>query len=350
MSKHPFSFGQRFQYGTYQWLDHFLGRHRAYNLTLNNRKKFYHKLERMVEEGQPGKVIEVDRRIDLSLEEFREKYLIPGVPVIFDGAAKDWDCVKNWSLDYFKEKHGDDQIVLVDQEDVQNNFETLTLGELIDGINDGLSRYYRFYPLLQRHPEHLLDFDVKWLRERRHKNCVFDTWQVFIGPDGSYTPLHNANAGNLFTQVVGEKHWMLYSNDYMPIFDPSPVMSNYRTAPIRKDYGPFNPFDMDFERPYHLYKMMDAYSAYLKPGDVLFNPSYHWHAVKNYGNTIGVGFRWLPLGYTFKNFPLYSLLDMCATRPPFWKTWKLSQIDPNLTHLAEHGKLQSYLESKEKPS
>ena len=342
-----FTKGQEFRYGYYQFLDHFLTRNLAFKMTRGSRKRFYSKLHDRFEPMADGQVYEVDRRKDLSLKEFREKYLLPGKPVVFEGAANDWPCVKNWTLEYMKEKHGDDQIVMVDQEQEDNPYEELTLGELIDGIRDGLSRYYRFYPLLQRHPEHLLDFDVKWLRERRHQKVKFDTWQVFIGPHDSYTPLHNANAGNLFTQVYGEKIWMLYPQDYVPIIDPSPVLSNYRTAPIRKDYGPFNPFEPDYEPPYHLYRYMDGFRAHLKPGDVLFNPCYHWHAVKNIGDTIGVGFRWLPLGYTFRNFPLFSLLDMCAMHPPFWKTWKLSQIDPNLTHLAEHGRLKAYLKDQE---
>ena len=335
-------------YGWFQWLDHFMGRNTAFAMTRGGRKRFYEKAYEKMMAGPKGRVLEVDRRKEISVTEFRKKYLYPGRPLIFEGAANEWACVKNWSLDFMKEQHGDDQIVLVDQEDVQNDYETLTLGELIDGIRDGLSRYYRFYPLLQRHPERLLDFDLKWLRQHRHQRVIFDTFQVFIGPHDSYTPLHNANAGNLFTQVYGEKHWMLYPNHYMPVMDPNPVMSNYRTAPIRKDYGPFNPFEPEYEHPYHLFEYIDSYSAYLKPGDVLFNPSYYWHAVKNHGDTIGVGFRWLPLGYTFRKFPLYAFLDMCAMRPPFWKTWKLSQIDPNLTHLAEHGKLKEYLKQQEK--
>ncbi len=329
-------------------LDHLLGRRLAFALTRWLRKWYYEGLHRQLKKGPKGQLFEVERRSDITIEEFKKEYLKKRLPFILEGAAAEWASVKKWSLEYLKAEHGSDEIVLVNQQDVENGHEELTLSELIDGINDGLARYYRFYPLIQRHPERLHDFDYKWMQKLRQKRVVFDAFQVFIGPDKSYTPLHNANAGNLFTQVYGEKEWRLYPNHYMPVMDPGPVQSNYRTAPIRKGHGPFNPFEADYSTPYHLFEYLDSYSAKLKPGDVLFNPPYWWHAVENTGHTIGVGYRWLSLFPNFRSFPLLSLLDMCATRPPFWKTWALTKKDSNLTHLAEVGKLKPYLKQKRK--
>jgi hypothetical protein len=336
------SFGKQLGFGAFQFLDHFMSRKIAFKLSRPLRTKYYDKLEVELKSTGKAKKLTIDRISGLNEEDFKNNYLLKNKPVILEGLAKDWACVKNWSLPYLKEKYGSDKIVLVNQEDVANSFEQLTLAEVIDGINEGLSRYYRFYPLIQRHPECLLDFDYKWMQNNRHQKIVFDAFQTFIGPDKSYTPLHNANAGNFFTQVVGEKKWVLYSNNYAPIFDPSPVASNYRTAPIRKNYGPFNPFEPEYEKPYHLFEYADYYRFTLKPGDVLYNPPYWWHAVKNIGNTIGFGYRWLPFWDTLKSNPLYTFLDLFAVRPPIWKTWKLSQIDPNLTHLAEVGKLKEF--------
>ena len=62
-----------------------------------------------------GRIMPIERRKDLSLEEFKNHYVKKGIPVVLEGAANDWDCVKNWSLQYFKDLHGKDEIVLVDQ-------------------------------------------------------------------------------------------------------------------------------------------------------------------------------------------------------------------------------------------
>ncbi|MDF1699028.1 MAG: cupin-like domain-containing protein [Saprospiraceae bacterium] len=338
----------RILYGVLQTLDHFLGRSLAFKLTKPLRTKLYDSLERQLKKGGQGKVIDVDRVQNISEAKFKQNYLLKNKPVIFEGQALEWACVQNWSLEYLKKLYGDDKIVMVNQEDVNNSHEELTLGELIDGIHNGLAKYYRFYPLIQRHPERLLDFDFKWMKKHRNESIKYDAFQVFIGPNASYTPLHNANPGNIFTQVFGEKEWMLIPPEYSVIVDANPIKSNYRSAPIRKEYGPYNPFEPDHTRPYHLYQYCERYRAILKPGDVLFVPPYWWHAVRNFGDTIGVGYRWLPLWFNFKHHPLHSFLDLCTTRPPVWKTWKLSQIDPNLTHMAEVGKLKEYMKNQNK--
>ena len=348
-------FSMRFQYGYYQFLDHFLGRDRSFKLHEKGRKKFFKKLHEQLKKSGDGTITPVDRVKDISFEEFRNKYQKKGIPVILEGAAKDWSCVKEWSLEYFKKLHGDDEIVMVDQarmgdgEKGDGEFvDQLTLAEVIDGIQKGKGKYYRFYPLLERHPEHLKDFDYKWIRERRDRRTWFEAFQVFIGGDNSETPLHNANQSNLFVQTYGEKKWMLYPNYYSSVIDPSPIRNVYRGAPYKLESGPFDPFDPSFETPYTLFKYIDGYSVHLKPGDILWNPPYWWHAVQNIGDSIGVGYRWLAPWQAFKMSPLYFFLDLCATNPPIRKAYKLYQKDINLIHLAEYDKLDEYLASKEK--
>ncbi len=337
---------ERFQYGIYQFMDHFLGRKRAYKLTLKNRRKFYKKLGQRLKQRGIGKVIPIERRTGLSLEEFQNEYVKKGKPVVLEGLAKNWDCVKNWSLDYFKNLHGGDEIVMVDQVNIENPYEKTTLAEVIDDIKKGGGKYYRFYPLLERHPEHILDFDYSWLRARRNRMTVFEAFQVFIGGDKTITPLHNANQCNLFTQVVGEKEWRLYHHHDTAIIDPNPARNVYRDAPFKKEKGPFDPFNPDYEEQYELFKYIDSYSVLLKPGDVLWNPPYYWHAVRNKGVSIGVGYRWLAPFYCFKQSFLYAFLDCFVTNPPVWKAYRISKQDINLIHLSEKGRLEDYLKSK----
>src|ERR1700741_84889 len=109
--KRNIPFGLRLQYGTYQWIDHFFGRKRLFK----NREKFYKKLEKALKAKGEGQIRPIERRTDLSKKEFFNHYVRKGIPVVMEGAAKDWDCVKNWSLEYFKDLHGEDDIVMVDQ-------------------------------------------------------------------------------------------------------------------------------------------------------------------------------------------------------------------------------------------
>src|SRR5687767_5576859 len=95
--KRNIPFGLRFKYGVYQWFDHFFGRKRLFK----DRSKFYAKLEKSLKAHGPCENREVEYRTDLSKKEFFQKYVRYGIPVVMRGAAKDWDCVKNWSPEYF---------------------------------------------------------------------------------------------------------------------------------------------------------------------------------------------------------------------------------------------------------
>jgi hypothetical protein len=333
--------GQKFQYGMYQLADHLFGRKKLFK----DRSAYYKKLHETLKASGPGKITPLERRKDLSLEEFNEHYVKKGIPVIMEGAAKDWPCVQKWSLEYFKNLHGKDEILYVDQMVHGFPFETTTLEQVIDNIRTGGSKYYRFYPLLERHPEHLKDFNYKWLLEHKHKTTKrFEAFQVFMGGKDSITYFHNAAASNIFVQVYGEKEWVLYSSYYTPVFDPDPVRNVYRHAPPKaeKPFDPFNP--NDFKPPYELFKYLDGYSVHLKPGDVFWNPPFYWHTVRNATDSIGVGYRFLSPWYSFKIEPLYMFCDrFLAKNPPYSEAYKLIQKEVGLVHLAEFGKLDEYL-------
>jgi hypothetical protein len=339
--------GQRVEYGIYQFLDHFIGRKRVENLIRQRRRKFYRKLTETLKQSGEGKMVPIERRKDLTIEEFRNYYLKKGIPVVMEGAANEWDCVKHWSFDYFKKLHGDDEILLVQLQKEGYPYETITLREVIDNMSSGGGKYYRFYPLLERHPEHVKDFDYNWLLAHKNKVNWFEAFQVFIGPKNSATGLHCAGSCNIFVQVFGKKHWKLYPPYYTMILDPNPVKNVYRHAPMRgKDGLPFDPFNPDYDRPYELFRYIDHLDAELSPGDVLWLPPYYWHCVQNPTDSIGVSYRWLPPLYGFTIAPLYLFLDFCATNPPLWKGLKMVSKDSNLIYLAETGQLDNYLKEK----
>lgn len=336
-------YGLRVKYGYYQFFDHFLGRARFFAWTRKSRSRFYKKLEAELKKGGEGKAIPVERRSDLSYTDFMQNYVKKGIPVILEGAAKDWVCCEKWSLEYFKELHGDDEIVFMDQTDIAKGYEDTTLGEVIDDIRGGKGKYYRFYPLLQKHPEHLLDFDYEWIRERKHPGSFGEAFHVFISGKGGFTPIHNASTPNLFIQAHGEKKWILHPHEYSCVIDPAPARNMYRSAPVR-DGVDFNPFERNV-KDYPLYKYLDYYTVHLKTGDVFYNPPYMWHSVLNPTDSIGVGYRYFAPAKSYRTAPLYFTLELFAFKPPIWKSWR-NYSDVNLIHLAETGKLAEIARKK----
>lgn len=328
----------RLKYGYYQFFDHFLGRKTFFNMTRKSRTKFYAKLMDHLQKGGEGRGIEVDRVKDISHDEFMKKYVERGIPVILEGAAKDWECCKSWSLEYFKELHGTDKVVYMDQTDINTHgYEETTLADIIDNIRGGKGKYYRFYPLMERHPEHLLDFDYKWLRKRRIGYSLGEAFHIFISGKGGFTPLHNAGTPNIFVQAYGEKEWRLIPNHFACVIDPAPARNMYRSAPIRAGVD-YNPFKKNFEN-YPLMKYVDYYKVHLKQGDVFYNPPYMWHCITNPTDSIGVGYRYFSPLYTFRLGPLYQFLEVFTTKPPIWVSYR-KYADLNYIHLAESGKLK----------
>jgi len=334
----------RREYKLLQFFDHFLGREKTDKLFAKKREQTRVKMLKSLIKNGKGQIQPVDRIQYQNKEHFYENYVKPRKPVILEGAAKDWACCKNWSLDYIKELYGNDEIVLL--EDKVADEEVKTLRDVIDNIRSGGSKYYRFYPLFNRHPERLVDFDVKWLRSQRQKFSFGESIQAFIGGKGTITHLHNAFPPNLFVQVYGEKLWYLYDDYYTPIVDPLPAQNIYRHAPYIED-KPFDPFAKKNPK-FPQFKYIHGYEAHLKAGDILWNPPYVWHTVKNLTDSIGVGYRWINPFYCYATAPFYASLDLMAYNPPIWKSIKFYKEDFNLLQLAETGQLEDYLKNKEK--
>mgnify|MGYP000302194073 CR=1 FL=1 len=340
----PIPFHFRLKYGYYQFFDHFIGRVRFFKWTKKSRTRFYKKLEDYLKKTGPGKAIPVDRHKDISYNDFMNNYVKKGIPVILEGAAKEWSCVKNWSLDYFKDLHGDDEIVYMDQRDIANGYSETTLRQIIEDMQSGKENYYRFYPLLLKHPEHIQDFDYKWMRKRKYPRGFGEAFHVFLSAKGGFTPLHNASSQNLFIQVHGEKNWKLYPLEYACVVDPPPARNMYRSAPIIRGKD-FDPFKCNYE-DYPLYEYIDHHPIHLKAGDVFYNPPYMWHSVMNpTDESIGVGYRYFTPFKSWRISPLYFFLEMMAFNPPMWKSWK-NYGDINLIHLMETGNFKEVSKKK----
>lgn len=184
-------------------------------------------------------------------------------------------------------------------------------------MGSGVLRYARFVPLFKNHPELFDHFDRNWVASyvgRKVKlwgssgDAVPLRSQLFIGEKGTQTSLHCAMTNNLFVQVYGEKKWIIYPPSYNPILEP----------PVTRAPGFFacyyDPFDVD-EEAFPAARYFDRYEAHLKPGDVLYNPPFHWHHVSNSTDSIGIGIRWYWKVSARKSCWTQNRLSFMATNP-----------------------------------
>lgn len=282
-----------------------------------------------LQRGGPGRTIPIDRRIGLSPEEFRDRYLAHGLPVILEGAARDWACTREWSFDGFKRRFGRETIKLVqriglsddDFVDAREFTEEIVFGEFLDQVLSGGRKYMRFSPLLEQFPELLGDFDQGFL-QGMPGNTWGSTYQLFIGAQRTFTPLHNAITPFFFVNICGIKRWQFIPCAYLAILNPDPegLTYNHSSADLAApDLAAYPGLDC-----------IDRMEGLMQPGDILFNPSWMWHSVQNEAPTIGVRCGFIhPPGMLRESLTL-TLIRAFAGNPSMLQTAYYSFIKPNL--------------------
>jgi hypothetical protein len=314
-------------------MDHFLGRERVDRLFDGRRRSLQQRMLQSISRNGESRIVPLPRVRNLERATFMQEFVRKSHPVVFEGAAKDWECCRKWSFAWIKRQYGHDDVMLVDHANQDRNpldkpIEHLTLGDLIDGIDDGSLKYARFHPLLQRHPELRLDIDQAWLKAHltNRRTSWLHFYTLFLGGKGTDTAIHCAGNENLFVQIQGQKKWRLYPVEHTPIFDPPANRSLYKYTSFQAD-GP------DFER-YPMAHHMDWYETVLEPGDVLYNPPYYWHHVSNPTSSIGVGCRWNNMRTGFRASPTLFTLELFNTNPNVVRGMLMAVNDFN-TILAE---------------
>lgn len=316
-------------YDTFYLLDHFLSR-KVVNFILGGirqrqRSKFLEKVR-----DYRGKVIPVERRKDLSPDEFYRHYFKRGIPVVLESAAKDWQCVKQWDFEYLSKQVGSDPVMLLPKERTTDGFEGTRNDEsvehtdfksFIDGLKQGTGKYLRFSTIVEDHKQLSDQMDMKVLKRYFGPLVFGHRIHSFIGSQFSRTRLHCDFPPNLFTQIKGRKHWVLFPPESRVVIDPLLERSSLSFTTNLEVRAPREATDS-------ISKHIDRYETTLEPGDILFNPAYMWHDVYNLDDSIGVSVRWLSLGVHWRAAWVPQLLNTFATNPPIWRAG-LSKRDIN---------------------
>jgi hypothetical protein len=318
-------------YSGIRFLQHFTGR--KLGATPAARKLFeslYKRNERGLlkyyEHAQPGRFTDIEEVDAISPEEFRDKYLNQARPLVIRGAARHWASAKKWTPQFFGDTYGDDEIVLTSDhianaDNAPQN--RITLREIVAGLdNPDVSKYARFVPILSYHPELFDDLDVEWLGRRIDPRGKVKLWgnegrgtslrsHLFLGRQGAKTEVHCALTNNMFVNVYGRKQWHLISPEYDPLLY-SPV--NWGPGLYGTAVTPEGP---DFDQ-FPLQRYVSGYKFTLEPGDVLFNPPFWWHHVRNVTNCISIGIRWYSFANAMKASRAQNIMALFATSPSMY--------------------------------
>jgi hypothetical protein len=263
-----------------------------------------------------GTTSPVERRRDLSPEEFRRQYRSKGIPVILENQAGSWPLASRWSFESFRQRYGTETIKLVQQAGAADErdlvygrefSEELSFADFLDHVLNGGGKYMRFSPLLEKLPELLDDFDHDFFRSMAGNGWGL-TYQLFIGGTGTTTPLHNDMSPFFYVYVCGIKRWTLVPNRYLAIMNPSADGRSINHTKARLDLTNLDEYP-GFDR-------IDKMEAVLQPGDVLYTPSWMWHWVGNDAPTIGVRCGFIDVKGMLTHATTLSMIRLFAARNP----------------------------------
>jgi len=263
--------------------------------------------------GEPKPLPEVSADIDP--EEFRERFVKNPHPVIIRGLANDLPAVKRWNKAFFEEQCGDTKVHVYDA-DYETEGDELSYREFETTVREALNTPGVYLDTNREvfvdHP--WLNDDIAPLEEWRPYlgRATYLASQVFMGLQADGAPLHCANQWNFFIMVDGQKEWTLVSPEYSfqigAVGHPTAITfegcatgkgGTWRDDhPLFKDYCP-------------------RFKAVVNKGDVLLNPPWWWHEIKNTSDfSIGISSRWLVEEYPHTN----SLFDLKAfLSPDMWR-------------------------------
>jgi hypothetical protein len=233
----------------------------------------------------------IPRVRDLSTEAFLEHHYAPGRPVVIEGAMDDWPARTRWTPDYLRRKVGKATVDYQAGRDGNPDFEldkdrhkqSGPFDAFIDRIRrPGNDAYLTAWnSATNRSALRVLDKDLGTL----------DAWltrgpgMIWIGPGGTFTPLHFDLTNNLIAQVVGTKELLLAP--------PSEMAKMYNRRHVFSDVHDLTDAARLDSHP--LAREVRAHAVELRPGDILYVPVGWWHQVRARDFSVTLtytNFRW----------------------------------------------------------
>ncbi|GAB4030614.1 cupin-like domain-containing protein [Spirosoma gilvum] len=260
----------------------------------------------------------VEKKYNLSYEEFAEKHLFANYPVVIGDACASWSAKNKFTPEFFKKHYSD--------REVEISGKKYTLGEYIDWMLTGTEENPAPYPctlqIERDYPELLPDVLPRFkyaLPDRINSKLLpkrflsgANTLEIFFGSPGAQFPYVHYDYMCLhayITQLYGEKEFTVIPPDQTPYVYPRP--DNLWVSQVDDIWNP------DLEK-YPLFAKTTPIKFVVGPGETLFIPCGWWHTAKSLTPTISVALDCLN-DSNWKNFMNEVDMNMQQRRPKLAK-------------------------------
>jgi hypothetical protein len=239
----------------------------------------------------------IPRLRGLSAEAFRDCHYATNWPVVIEGALKGWPALDRWTPEYLKSVIGDRPVQVQVARTSDPDYERLKdehvammpFDQFIDRINRpgaGNEAYLTAYNAPANAKALApLHADLGFLEDYLTREVADPHGMMWIGPAGTFTPLHHDLTNNLLLQLVGRKQVLLAAPGETPrLYNDRHVFSRIRdlTEPgVVETYPKLNG--------------LRVHRVRMQPGDALFIPLGWWHQVIGLDFSVSIthtNFRW----------------------------------------------------------
>ncbi len=231
---------------------------------------------------------QIERRENLSNEEFMKEYVYANRPVIVTDALRQWKAVGRWTPEFFKGEFADMNLALNKVAwSKENGGADLTMARFVDTVlaftDENPAPYLRNQNLCELFPSLMQNaspmpgycspnwlpesYSVKSLQRVFHEHSEIQF--CFGGTGGAFPVLHYdvlTSHAYLF-QIYGRKKFIVFSPDQEPYLYLRP--RNFSQVVEKPDLDKFP-----------LFKKAKATTCVLEPGEFVFVPIQWWHTAK----------------------------------------------------------------------
>lgn len=247
----------------------------------------------------------VDKRENLTADEFYSKYVKNNLPVIISGALDACPALLRWDLNYLRTQSGSRTVYLKEWYSSELRTSQVTLNCYLDSIEAYEERHKNGDELVGKRPAYLHDIPLSGILANAIADLApfpvayFPAWyrndwwkfaQFFLGPSQSITPLHfdTLLSHNLFFQIMGRKHFILIP------YDQRKYCYRYQWR-----WFQVNPAEPDLKR-FPLYRRVRPMECTVGPGDLLYMPPGMLHHVRSLNCAMSFNVDWHTIGSAFK--------------------------------------------------
>jgi hypothetical protein len=224
----------------------------------------------------------------ITRQQFLDHHYAAHRPALIRGEMADWPALKRWTPQYLRDKIGSTPIQYQGGREKGENYErnkdaharTMPFDAFIDLITQGDAgndAYITAYNnKLNGEALKPLEDDLGFFDQILTRQVANPNGMMWIGPAGTFTPLHHDLTNNLLVQVVGRKRVILVSPDEWPnLYNDRHVFS------MVKDLAAI-------EESFEAARDIGALAFDLEPGDALFIPIAWWHQVRSLDFSVSI--------------------------------------------------------------